>query len=44
LVPASQRMVEKLILRAGGKIEGDSYRIPVQEPKAPEKLEQWNGD
>ncbi len=31
----------KVILEAGGKIEGNDIAIPVQEPKPP-KLEQWN--
>jgi hypothetical protein len=41
LVEASQRVVEKVIERAGGRIEGDAYLIPEQAPIAPEELEQW---
>ncbi len=43
LIPASQRMMEAIILRAGGKVGEKEYRIPAQEPKAPEILEQWVG-
>lgn len=41
LIPACQRIVEKIIVRAGGQVDGDSYVIPMQEPK-PAKLEQWD--
>jgi len=41
LIPACQRMAEKIIRRAGGTITEDGYLIPRQSPKAPDKLEQW---
>jgi len=40
LIPACQRMTEKVIVRAGGKISGDIYFIPQQVP-IPARLEQW---
>jgi hypothetical protein len=40
LIPACQKMAEKIIVRAGGKVEADGYVIPVQKP-VPAKLEQW---
>ncbi len=41
LIPACQRVAEKLIRRAGGRIGDDAYVIPVQKPKPPVTLEQW---
>lgn len=41
LIPASQRIAEQLIQRAGGKIEDDRYIIPRQAPQPPQTLEQW---
>jgi len=41
LIPACQKITEKIIQRNGGTIHDDEYIIPVQTPKAPEKLEQW---
>jgi hypothetical protein len=40
LVPACQSMTEKLIKRAGGKVEEDTYWIPLKSA-TPAKLEQW---
>ncbi len=40
LTPACQRMTEKLVKHIGGKVEDDSFLIPVQAAK-PAKLEQW---
>ncbi len=41
LMPASQRMTEATILRAGGKVEADHYMIAVQAPRPPATFEQW---
>ncbi len=35
LIPACRRVAERVIERAGGKIEEEVYRIPRQTPKAP---------
>ena len=40
LVDVCQRLTEKIILRAGGRITADAYVIPVQRPE-PAPLEQW---
>lgn len=40
VVAASQTLAEKVIRGAGGTVDGDVYRIPVQKPK-PARLEQW---
>lgn len=42
LIPACQRMAEKIIVRAGGQVDADAYVIPRQAPKPPAKLEQWD--
>jgi len=41
LIPACQRMTERIIQRIGGKVSKDAYIIPRQQPQAPKKLEQW---
>ncbi len=41
LIPACQRALVMVIARAGGRVTSDAYEIPVQQPKAPAKLEQW---
>jgi hypothetical protein len=41
LVPACQRLAERIISRAGGRVTADAYLIPCQVPKAPDTLEQW---
>ncbi len=41
LIPACQRMTEKLIAQAGGKVTPTAYEIPVQAPKPPATFEQW---
>jgi len=40
LVDVCQRLTEKIVLRAGGRITADAYVIPVQRPE-PAPLEQW---
>ncbi len=40
LIPACQRMSEKIIQRAAGSVSGDNYNIPLQTPQAA-PLEQW---
>src|SRR5262249_22693488 len=40
LVPACQKMSEQIIRRTGGRVEGDTYFIARQMPKAA-PLEQW---
>ncbi len=42
LLPACQRMAETNLVRAGGRIEADSYLIPRQSPRPPRSLEQWD--
>ena len=41
LIGACQRMAEKIICRAGGRVTDDAYCIPVQSPRPPAQLEQW---
>ncbi len=41
LTPACQRVTEMIVERAGGRVTGRAYYIPIQEPKAPAQLEQW---
>jgi len=41
LIPACQRVVEMVVERAGGRVTSDACAIPVQEPMAPARLEQW---
>jgi hypothetical protein len=41
LIPVCQKITELILARAGGKIDGDSYVIPVQAPLPPATLEQW---
>jgi hypothetical protein len=41
LIPACQRMTEKIIARAGGKVSATTFEIPVQAPKPPSTFEQW---
>ncbi len=40
LIPACQKVTEKIIQRTGGKIDGDAYVIARQSPEAA-PLEQW---
>lgn len=42
LVPACQRITEILIRNTGGKVRRNTYLIPRQKPRPPEKLEQWD--
>ncbi len=41
LIPACQRMAEKIIRRAGGRVTDEAYLIPSQRPR-PARLEQWD--
>ncbi|MHC4444309.1 MAG: ADP-ribosylglycohydrolase family protein [Planctomycetota bacterium] len=41
LIHACQRIAEKLIIRAGGKINHDVYLLKRETPKPPPTLEQW---
>ena len=41
LIPACQTITELLIKRAGGTVEEQGYRIPVQTPTPPATLEVW---
>jgi len=41
LIPACQRVTEKLIVQAGGKVSPTVYEIPVQAPQPPATFEQW---
>jgi hypothetical protein len=43
LIPACQRVTEAIIRAEGGKVEGDTYLIPVVRDRkpAPRTLEQW---
>ncbi|MGC8738240.1 MAG: ADP-ribosylglycohydrolase family protein [Candidatus Hydrogenedens sp.] len=41
LIDASVRVAEQIIVKAGGTIENNIYKIPVQTPTPPPTLEQW---
>ena len=41
LIPACQRMTERIVQRVGGEVLEDAYFFPVQSPRPPAKLEQW---
>jgi len=41
LIPACQRIAEKVIAQAGGNVSSTAYEIPVQTPKPPVTFEQW---
>ena len=41
LIPTCQGITEALIVRAGGRVEGDAYVIPVQKARPPDTIEQW---
>ena len=41
LIPACQRMTERIIQRLDGEVLDDAYVIPLQSPKPPARLEQW---
>ena len=41
LIPACQRMTERIIERVGGEVTEDGYVIPLQSPEPPPELEQW---
>jgi len=41
LIPACQRMAEKIIVQAGGTISPTAYEIPLQSAKALATFEQW---
>ena len=41
LIPACQRIAEAIVVRAGGAVTPESYRIPRQQSQAPRELEQW---
>lgn len=42
LIEACTRVTEAIIVRTGGEISGDIYRIRRQAPTPPAKLEQWD--
>ena len=42
LIPACQRVAEKVIRRAGGEVGNDAYIISRQVPTPPRTIEQWN--
>ncbi len=41
LIPACRRISEQLIVKAGGRVDGEGFDIPVQAPLPPETFEQW---
>ncbi|HOK09898.1 MAG TPA: ADP-ribosylglycohydrolase family protein [Candidatus Hydrogenedens sp.] len=41
LIDASVRVAEQIIIKAGGSIENNLYKIPIQVPTPPPTLEQW---
>lgn len=41
LLDACRAVTERIIVRNGGRLRADAYRIPVQEPR-PAPLEQWD--
>lgn len=41
LIETCQAVAEEIILRTGGRIDGDAYQIPRQPPEPPVTLEQW---
>lgn len=41
LINSCVKITEQIIQQAGGIIEGDIYKIPIQQPTPPPTLEQW---
>jgi len=41
LISACEKLTKEIITQAGGKIEKDTFLIPLQKPSPPSTLEQW---